>query len=56
MTASNTLPNDKSRCTLCGAPRIPLNREKTKFGACTLIGCPDPLHDYEAEKEEINAD
>jgi len=43
-------PRDPSRCSLDGASRIPLDREKTKFGACTLIGCKDPIHDYNLEQ------
>lgn len=39
---------DNSRCTLCGAARIPLNREGTRFGVCTFIECPDPMHDLQA--------
>lgn len=43
-------PSPKDRCSLDGAPRIPLNREGTEFGVCTLIGCTDPLHDYNLEQ------
>lgn len=51
---------DPSRCSLDGAARIPLDRERTKFGVCTLVagkdgkgGCKDPLHDYNAEREAV---
>lgn len=53
--------NDPSRCSLDGAPRIALNPEQTKFGACSLVngkdgtgGCVDPLHDFNKEKEVTN--
>lgn len=43
-------------CSRCGSERIALDREGTKFGACTLApgldgtgGCPDPLYDYNQE-------
>lgn len=46
-------PRDPSRCSICGASRIPIEHPKTKFGPCSLIpgsdgkgGCPDPTHDY----------
>jgi hypothetical protein len=43
---------DKDRCSLCGSPRIVLDRKRNVFGACTLIGCKDPIHDRRAEIAE----
>lgn len=55
--ARETPPRDPSRCTVCGSRRIPMDRAGTIFGACGLVpgrdgtgGCPDPLHDYNAEQ------
>ena len=49
-------PRDPSRCSVCGAPRIPIEHPKTKFGLCSLDSrfdgkgeCPDPTHDYYAD-------
>jgi hypothetical protein len=39
-----------NRCSLCGAPRIPLDRDNTRLGVCTLIGCKEPDHDYKIEQ------
>ena len=43
---------DKSRCSLCGAARMPLNREKTEFGVCTFIECKNPTYDLDRERRE----
>jgi hypothetical protein len=55
-TEAATVVRKAGRCSLCGSQRLPLNREGTRFGACSLVpgddgkgGCPDPLHDYERE-------
>jgi len=36
------------RCTLCGAQRL-------TTGACSFIGCKDPLHDFRIEQMEVAA-
>lgn len=41
------------RCTLCGAARI--RRPDGTPGACSLIGCKDPLHDARTEKRPQEA-
>lgn len=43
-------PRDKSRCSVCGSGRAPLDREKTRFGVCTLVDCKDPLRDLNIER------
>ncbi|HLK54106.1 MAG TPA: hypothetical protein VKU42_11665, partial [Candidatus Angelobacter sp.] len=39
----------EARCSLCGAKRI---NSGGKPGACSLIGCKDPLFDLRAEKQK----
>lgn len=53
-TPEETIPKgDPSRCTLDGSPRVPLTKLPGKrFGACTLIDCKDPLHDYNREIQD----
>jgi hypothetical protein len=43
---------------VCGSQRIPLTRDRLRYGACSLVskdehrGCPDPLRDYYREEAE----
>lgn len=41
------------RCTLCGCERIPLDREKTRFGVCTFIECKNPTYDLDLERNTV---
>lgn len=41
-------PQSEKRCSLCGATRV--RHDDGTFGACTLIGCNNPLHDYDREQ------
>jgi hypothetical protein len=50
-------PAPSGRCSVCGSQRIPLTRNRTMFGACSLVpgrdgkgGCPDPLRDVMHEE------
>ena len=43
-----------ARCTLCGSPRIV--KPDGTLGACTLVGCKDPLHDIKAEQPAREVD
>lgn len=48
-------------CSRCGSTRIALDRDGTKFGACSLVpgddgtgGCPDPMYDYNREQASLS--
>jgi hypothetical protein len=53
-------PSRPDCCSICGCPRIPIDRAAKRFGACSLVpgrdgtgGCPDPLHDYNREQAAV---
>lgn len=43
-----------ARCSLCGASRIV--QDDGSLGACSLIGCPAPLHDWLLDQSEAAKD
>lgn len=42
-------PVHPSRCSLCGASRLQLDRAGKKFGACSFVECKNPTFDYDRE-------